>query len=382
MAPEAPAPHDARTVGVSSWIARERVAPESPPRWWIGALGGLAVLTFAALAALATTPAERVAGEETYGATDGFLQALQAFSEPSQARLWSAVSGAVLVAATGIATRRLLHHDLAALFAAALVAIDPAALVHGRLATPVAPSSAAAMLALALFLAPDGQRHWWASGLFAFAAFLDPAHMLWAPALAVLLLVRGHIYAAPQHAMTVGLQAVLVPGIGALLGLTGASSLTDGCFQPGRLDGLLVRHAIDLGGLHAAPNPVTWFAGMGALAYLALLAVTNVLSTFRIQRLPGRIQARLPDPMPRMHGRALWIALLALFAPTPLLWVPIFAIALAAGVQELGRDAAAFGIVVAIALLVFAAVATGQAWDLIMGQDNTAMLPWTRVAGC
>lgn len=371
-----------REPGPGHWIAKERLGPAAPPNWWIAAVLGLGLLVTIGLIAAADVPSHRLRAEAAYQESDGFLQAIHAFLDISSARMLSAVAAGVFVVATGFVARRLLHANLPSLLAAGLVAIDPALLVHGRLATPVALASASAMIAFALFLGRYTRTHWWASGFLTLACFLEPVHLWWGLPMAMLVLVRGHIYAAPRHAFMAGLQTLAVPVAGTLLGLVGSSSLDDGCYQVGGVAGLLQLRSADLGGFVALPNPVTWFGGLVALAFLGVWAASHVLGQFRLQRLPGRIQVRLPDALRRIHGRVLWIAAFAVFAPTPLLWLPLFAVALGAGTHELGRDAKAFGIIVGLVVLAFAAIASFQGIDAVSLELTRPALPWTNTVSC
>lgn len=373
---------DLREPGPSHWIAQERLEPGPPPNWWRAAAYGLGVLVTVALLALAGTPEDRLQAETTYQESDGFLQGIQALLGVTGARAISALSAGVVVASTAWIARRLFHLQIPALLAAVLVAIDPGMLTQARLATPVLPALAASTSALALFLSRRPRDHWWASGLLAFAAFLDPHQLLWALPCAAIVLVRGHIYAAPRHALTAGTQAIAIPLIGGLIGLAGSQSLQDGCYEVRGLPGFLRLESVDLGGFVATPNPVTWFGGFVALLFLLIWALSQIFGNFRLQRLPGRVQLRLPDGLKRIHGRILWLAFLTLFAPSPFSWLPLFAIALAAGSDELGRDAKAFGYVVGAVLLVFAIIASWQGIGALGLDIGTPALPWTRMVSC
>lgn len=379
-----------RNPGAASWIARERMNPGPAPRWWITAIVLLSVSVTFALGLMGIAPSARVDAEEAFLEGDGFLPALQAFASAPVARIWSAIAGGMLVAATAWATRRLLHADGPALFAGVLVALDPMVLAHGRLSTQVAPATSLAVVGLAAFLTNRPGAHWFGSAAFGLACFLDPMNLLWAIPLAAIMLVRGHIYAAPQHLLTAGTQTLAVPVAAAVLGMVGADSLARGCMQVARMEGLFlvtVPHAG--GGIYAAPNPALWLAGLAALVFLGGTALAVVVRGFRLQRLPGRLQIRLPEPLRREQGRALWLLTLAVFAPTPVLWVPVLAMAIAAAIQDLSRDARGFGIVVGTFVVGFAIAYLVRLLPVVLGTagaeqaaDLATIVPWTSAQNC
>lgn len=373
---------DLREPGPSHWIATERLDPGPPPGWWRVAALGLGLIVAMGLLALAGEPEQRLRAETAYQESDGFLQGIHALVGVTGARAISALCAGAVVASTAWIARRLFHLDAPALLAAGLVAIDPGLLTQARLATPVLPALAASTAALAWFLSRRPRDHWWGSGFLAFAAFLDPYQLFWALPAAALILLRGHIYAAPQHALVAGSQAIAIPLVGGLIGLAGSQSLVDGCYEVRGLPGLLRLESVDLGGFVATPNPITWFGGLVALLFLLIWALSQVLGNFRVQRLPGRVQLRLPEGLKRIHGRVLWLAAFALVAPSPFSWLPLFAIALAAGIDELGRDARAFGTVVGLVLLAFAIVASWQGIGALGLDLQGPTLPWTRSVSC
>ncbi len=364
--------------------------PGPAPKWWLAAVLILSVSVTVALAAIGLSPGGRVDAEESFLEGDAFLPALQAFASAPVARAWSAVAGGILVASTAWATRRLLHADGPALLAGLLVAFDPLMLTHGRLATQVAPATSLAVLGLAAFLTSRPSAHWFGSAAFGLACFLDPMNLLWAGPLAAIMLVRGHIYAAPQHLLTSGTQTLAIPAAAAVLGMIGADSLARGCMQVGRFEGLVlaaVPHAG--GGIYAVPDPALWLAGLAALAFLGGTALVTVLGGFRLQRLPGRLQIRLPQPLRREQGRALWLLLLATLAPTPVLWVPVLAMAIAAAVQDLSRDASGFGVVVGTFVVGFAIAYLVRLLPVVLGTagpeeaaDLATVVPWTQIRDC
>lgn len=372
-----------------SWIAQERAEPGAPSNQWVMAIIILAGVAFLVLAVMGLGPIERTDAEEAYRMGDGPVQALDASLSPSIARILRAAGAAVAVLGTAFVGRRLLHSEPASVLAAGLLLLDPGFLVHGRLATPVALATGASMLAVAFFLSPRRNASWAAAILLGFAAFLDPAYLAWGVPLALMALVRGHIYAAPQHAATAGVQALLIPGVGALMGIIGGDSLAGRCYLPGRFEALPLLSIVDLGdSIHWHPNPVLWFAGLGALLWLGISAAVHVMRDFRLQRLPGRIQARLTEPLARSQGRALWLLALAALAPTAANWMPLFALAIGAAVLDLSGDARRFGWAVGAGLLLIAIVYTVRLWPLLVGatdapiDDLLQTVPWSRTISC
>ena len=142
-------------------------------------------------------------------------------------------------------------------------------------------------------------------------------------------------------------------------------------------------------GIVALHNPATWYGGLGALLFLGVGALLSMARQFRVARLPGRVQLRLAEPLGATHARALWLGAFALVLPFPGLWLPLFAIALAAGIGELSEDAPGFGLAVAIVSLGFALLGLVRLWPLVNGgsdpvqvQELLNFLPWVTVRGC
>lgn len=371
----------------TSWIAQERVlAGPAPLRFWLLA-SVLTVAAFAGLWALAGGSHGVVAAERApHG--QGAMGALLATLTPLAGRTMAALGGALAVGATAVAGLRLFHSEWVGLLAGLLVLLDPGLLVHGHLATPVAPLLGLLMGALACFVWPRATVHWIGSLLLTVAAVVHPASLFWSLPLAALVLLRGHIYAAPKHLAETGLQVLLFPAAGAAIGAW-AGGLS-GCFAPDRLDAVVLRTVVAPGqSVVAVHNPAIWFAGLGALLFLAFAGLVMMAARFRIQRLPGRIQFRLPGPLPRTAARFLWLLGLALFVPHPVVWLPLLALALAGGVRDLGEDSRGFGLVVAALVVLFAVLYTARLWALVVGTGSPAeaaemaqVLPWTRVVGC
>ncbi len=370
-----------RAPPATSAIAQERVGPGRP--------NGLFFVALLVLAGAAVVVAYRlgVAQEETPAEAAGSYGL-----SIDTARSVSAAAFGVAIAATGWAARRLLHSGPAGLLAAGLVALDPALLAFGHTAVPHLLLFSLAMIALAGACSAIPLFHWISGLALAAAAVLDPIALLWCIPLAILLLVRGHIYAAPRHLASTAIQVVAVPLLGAVVHLLGHGGLEtiQGCLMIGRWDALTLSATLRLGPTtHALHNPATWLAGMGALLFLAFGGIGVAVARFRMARLPSRIQLRLLTPLHPALSRGIWILLFAVTAPWPLLWLPLFAMALAGGVRELADDARGFGIAVAVALLCFAALTLYRAWDLAAGTadpsevgDLLGLVPWTTSEGC
>jgi hypothetical protein len=366
----------------TSQIAQERVAPGLPSRNFLVAVAVLATLFLVVALWLSRFPANHVLPAES-----GAAPLPGSFTYPiglHPARIVSAVFGAAAVAATCLVARRLLHNDTAALLAGGLVALDPALLAVSRLALPDTLALASLLAALACFLAIPVSIHWLGAGLLAFAALAEPRTLLWSLPLLWMVLMRGHIYAAPRHLTLAALQTVAAPLLGVLLHL-----LTNGgivglpCRVPIQ-SSLALTSSIGYGGVVAIHNPITWFGGLGAILLLGGTALAIVARQFRIARLPGRVQMRLADPLPGTHARILWLLLLAVLAPFPMVWLPLFAIALASGISLLAEDAPGFGAVVALVTLLFGVLGLLRVWGLVSGTGGqvTSLVPWSHVIGC
>jgi len=298
----------------------------------------------------------------------------------------AAAAQAAAVAATAVATRRLAHSEGAGLLAAALVAVDPAGLLLGSLAVPQQVAVAGMLWALACAASPVPLLHWFAGLALAAATLAVPAAALWILPLAVFLLLRGHIYAAPQHLALALLQVAALPMAAfAVRAATDGVATLPACLAVAAGPALALRQLAEPGpGLLAVPGPVTWFAGAGALAFFGLGAAGVALGGFRVARASGRLQVRLVSALHPALGRGAWLLLLALLAP-PLAWLPLFAAALAMGVRELGEDAPGFGLAVALLLLAFAGVVLWRAWDAVAGGavgDALGLVPWSEPVRC
>jgi hypothetical protein len=368
----------------TSQIAQERLGLAAPGWLFLVLAVGLALLA-GGLALAAGMPASRALAVER--AVAGQPGALAAPLGLAGARALAAGGAAVAVLATALAGRRLFHNDGVGLLAAALVALDPAALASGRLAAPQSLALAGVASALACFLAQPTWARWLGAALLATAALLDPRAVGWGIPLALLALLRGHIYAAPRHLGLAALQAIGAPAAGALLHLAYSptwSALPCPAFAPAAL---VLLEAPDFGGVAAVHNPVTWFGGLGAVLLMAGAALWTVVRQVRMARLPGRAQLRLAVPLPALHARVLWLLVLALAVPFPEAWLPLFAIALAAGVAELADDAPGFGLAVGLVVLVFAVLALARAWPAVAATGAVegavhGLVPWARMVAC
>src|SRR5688572_5731071 len=322
--------------GGESRIAHERTGPAQASAYFWVAAGALALAT-AAFAWEAGRIAPFTAVEANEGVGVSGLFGLEG------GRFIAALGAGLLVGATALAGRRLFHSGVVGLLAALLVAIDPLTLVMGRLGTGTTVAAGFAVLALALFTYPKVSTQWVGGVALALGVLFDLRVFLWGPPLALLLLLRGHIYAAPQHLGTSLGKALVVPGVAGVIAALMGSSFDPTCLEAAPLDALLLIEAPnpDAGTVLLA-NPATWFAGLGGLIFLGFGALGVAAVQFRVARLPGRIQLRLDGAPHPLLARSLWLLLLAVAAPVPLLWLPLFGMVVAAGVRELADDAPGF----------------------------------------
>jgi hypothetical protein len=228
-----------------------------------------------------------------------------------------------------------------------------------------------------------------AAHALAVAVLALPSAALWIVPLGFLLLLRGHIYAAPQHLGLALAQVALVPVLALL-----ARGLAEGdlwsmpdCLSPSLGAALLLQELRMPGpGLLVVPNPVTWLAGADTVLFLGLGGVAFTLARFRLARAPGRLQVRVVSPFPPVLARGLWLMLLVLLAP-PVAWLPLLALALALGIRELGDDAPGFGVMLAVVVLGFTAVVLWRAWMAVAGDaggvaDALDLVPWAEAIPC
>ncbi|MES2154263.1 MAG: phospholipid carrier-dependent glycosyltransferase [bacterium] len=369
----------------TSLIAQERVEPGPPGPTFVGLAMAMALGACGVAAYLGLRPGGPFPVEEATAGNPGsmyFPLGLHA------ARGVSAFAGGFAVAACAFAARRLWHSDAVGLLAAAILALDPGFIATARVATPEMLGIAALVGALAFLLAAAPWSHWAGAGLLALAALVDPRTVLWGLPLAAMTVLRGHIYAAPRHLGKAALQTGAAPLAGALLNLlSGAPGLALPPCQVPIGSRLLLLEAPDFGGVAAVHDPVTWFAGMGALLLLAGAALWMVLNQVRMARLPGRLQLRLSTGLPAPHGRILWLLVLALAAPFGTVWVVLFAIALAAGIGLLAEDAPGFGATVALVVLLFGVLALVRAWPMLhsmgdVGEAASGLVPWGSLTPC
>lgn len=372
-----------READPTSQIAQERVQPGAPGALFTALAGGLAVAVLAVALWLGRTPAGATASELAEPSLVSLLGL-------AGGRAFSALCAATVVGAVAVAGRRLLHSDGWGLFAALLLALDPAFLAMARLAIPDMVALAGLALAFATFLSASPSLHWAGTAALWLAALADPRALLWSLPLALLLLVRGHIYAAPRHLGLALGQALGIPATAAVLHLAvSAGNLPDAC--PALTHGgvLALAEVADLGsGVAAVHNPATWFGGLGALLFLGAAGLGLLARQFRIARLPGRVQLRIAEALPPLLARGLWLLLLALLAPSPTVWMALFALALGAGIAGLAEDAPGFGVAVAGVLVLFAALGLLRAWSLVAGGvpltvgSAAGLVPWGHVVGC
>lgn len=373
-----------RPPPAASPVAQERVGPGRPAVGFVlGAVLLGALVTTVALAigtGQPETPAEQQAAGSAAGVAGLGLGA---------GRVLAAVAAGLAVAGIAMAGRRLTHSGAAGLLAAALVAADPAFLLQARLALPAAIALAGLAWALAFSLSPVPLLHWMAGLALAVAAFVDPLAALWTIPLVALLLLRGHIYAAPQHLGLALAQVAVAPAMALALRWIAVGDLAavPSCLHPMAGERLGLMTLVQPGpGLLLLPDPVVWLGGAGALLFLGLGGAAFAVGRFRVARAPGRLQMRVVAPMPAVLSRGIWLLFLALLAP-PVVWLPLFAIALAMGIRDLGEDAPGFGLALTLVLLGFACLVLVRAWGAIVGADGGVaealqMAPWASPASC
>src|SRR5687767_8630582 len=114
----------------------------------------------------------------------------------------------------------------------------------------------------------------WTSGLgLAVATLALPVAALWVLPLALLLLLRGHIYAGPQHLALSLAQVALLPAAAlvARAALDGGLQAVPACLGVAPLGALSLHRLVSPGpGLLLLPNPVVWLAGAAATLFLGL----------------------------------------------------------------------------------------------------------------
>ncbi len=381
-----PTVHD---PGPSARLTHERTGGSGPGIAFIAGMVALALIAGALLVVLAVAYPAVTNAESAYAQADTPAAKATAALGSGAARNLVAAAGVLAVVGAGLLGRRLFHNDGVGLLAATLLVLDPAFLALGHLALPVIPVLALAVAGAGLLATARGTLRWLGSLLLAGASFVEPVLAAWAVPLLLLVLLRGNIYAAPKHLGSALAQVALLPVLAAGAGQALGSGGTLACLAATRPDHLLLAAAPDTGSVIIVHNPAFWFGGLAALLVLGGAAVVHVLRHFRLARLPGRIQLRLPDPLPAYHARALWLLLLAVCAPLPSLWMPLLAIALAAAIHHLARDAPGFGLAVALGSVAFAVLYLVRFWSLVTGNatgaevaDLLPVVPWAQMVAC
>jgi len=381
-------------VTATAWIARERHLKVRVPPWYGSGAVLLPVAVFALLAWLAGRAGPPIAAEDaTLDEGPVLLRALYTALGTAGARVLSAAAAAATIAATALLGLRFWHSPAVGLLAGALVAVDPSLLAYGHTATPVTLVLALGLLALVAFTSPRAWPRWIGAALLFLGAFIGPSLLLWSVPLLPFVLLRGHIYAAPKHLGLAVLQTLAAPALGVLLAVLVAQGPPPGlpaCLRTSGVEGLLLATVPGLGaGRFAVPDPALWFGGLLTLAFLGGAAILHVVGRFRIQRLPGRLQLRLPQPLSRLQARSLWLLAFALFAPMPVFWLPLLALGIGAGIRALGEDARGFGGLIAVLVLGFALVYAVRLWGLVTGTATPeeagrllSIVPWMGVQGC
>ncbi len=373
----------------SARLIHERTGGPGPSAPFVAGLAILALATAGLLVALALQDPNPTSAEAAFADDSSPLAKLMEALGLAGARNASALMAAVAVVGAGLLGRRLFHHDGVGLLAAIFVVLDPAFLALGHLALPTTPILALALLGSALITTANNGTRWLGSILLAAAAFSQPLVAAWAIPLAALVLLRGNIYAAPKHLWSALAQVALLPLLAGAAGQALGAARDPSCFAATRFDVLRLANAVDAGPTMIVHNPALWFGGLAVAVALGGAAGLHVGSQFKLARLPGRIQMRLPEPLPARHARSLWLLLLILAAPVPMLWAPLFAIALAAGIRNLARDAPGFGLIVALGAVAFGALYLVRIWPLVTGTATPAELaallpvvPWAGQSAC
>ncbi len=377
-----PPPGLLRAPPAASPVAQERVLPEGPSLGFVLATLLLVAATLTVCLVLGARGGA-VAAESDATGLPGWGQL-----DRHAARAIAALAQAAAVGGVAVAGRRIAHSGMAGLLAATLVAADPGSLLLGSLALPQAVAVAGLVWALAFASSPLPLLHWFAGLSLAVATLALPSAALWILPLAAILLLRGHIYAGPQHLSLALVQTASLPLVALVVrAVAGGLGAVPACLGRMPLDALSLRTLVSPGsGLLLLPDPVVWLAGSVALAALGLGAAAFALARFRVARAPGRLQMRLASPFPVLLGRAAWLLLLALLAP-PVAWLPLLAITLGMGVRELGEDAPGFGLALALVLVAFAGLVLWRSWDAVAGTgagfgSALDLVPWARVASC
>ena len=373
-----------RPPPAASPVAQERVAPGRPTFAFVA--GTLLLSCTVVLVALAIGQGKDVTDAETKAL--GSMGGIGGLGIGT-GRAVAALAAGAAVGGVAMAGRRITHSGLVGILAAVLVAADPAFLLQGRLALPSSLVVAGLAWALAFSSSPVPLLHWFSGLALAGAAYFDPWALLWALPLAAFLLLRGHIYAAPQHLALAFAQTALLPllAVGLRWLLDGDLALVPSCMATMGVGRLFLTDLVQPDPtLLLLPDPVVWLGGAGALAFLGFGGLAFAIGSFRVARGPGRLQVRVVSPMPPILARGIWLLALAVLAP-PVAWLPLFAIALAMGIGELGEDAPGFGFALAVVLLAFAGLILARAWGGVIGSDGGVaealeMVPWARTVAC
>jgi hypothetical protein len=377
----------------ASYVVSEREGPGLPQIWFLLAVLGLGVAVAAITITLGLLRGPTIHAERVFLEAGGaWAVAVGILKVPIVRILMGVIAGATVVA-TGFVGRRFTHSATMGMLAAVLVALDPALLVDGQLAVPATVLRFAAVSSLALALGGHPVYHWLTPIPVVIGALLEPTFLLWGLALAMLILFRGHIFVAPKHLRSAIMQGfgisllLFVPAYFVLRSTIGIQNVACGASYSRSMLLLEVPHYAP--GIVSLTNPVVVLGGLAVLAAMAFAAVFQVLSSFRLARLPGRIQVRLPGRLGRTPSRALWLALFALLIPGPPVAVIIGAVAIALGIQTLSDDSKSFGATVAAIAILFSAVVAVRLTPVIAGiasadtlVDSLAWLPWVNSYVC
>lgn len=348
---------DERTGQPSTWIARERMEPSHGPI--MVAYFAVGAIVAGALIALGIVHDGPLVAENNYDSLIGTL--LQQLSL-DVGRVVTAIAGGLAVAIWGLAARRLYHNNGIGFATMGLLALDTGFLVQSHLVQPLAWELLFAGTAVVIALQPSTKLHWFIPVPLALYGLENRTSIFLAVGLFAMLVARGHIYATRKHVHAAFWQTL--PGLTGILSPLSWGIIQAGAYIPGP------------GTVHIH-NPAIWYTGAIAAVAGILGGFLIVTSQFRMARHPGRMQFRLQNRIPRIHGRILWNAILLPVA------LPALIMHLLGGIQALTDDSRAFRAALYAGVFAFALVYVIRFWAFLMGDATDAdldalqeILPW------
>ncbi|MGB1697280.1 MAG: hypothetical protein ACPHK8_02655 [Thermoplasmatota archaeon] len=348
---------DERTGQPSTWIARERMEPGHGPI--LAAYLAVGVIVAGALVALGLIHDGPLPSENEY---DSFMGTLLQQLSLEVGRVLTAVAGGFAVSAWGLVARRLYHSNSIGFATMGLLALDTGFLVQSHLVQPLAWELLFSGIAVMLALQPNTKLHWFIPLPLALYGLENRTSIILAIGLFAMLVARGHIYATRKHVHAAFWQTL--PGLTGLFSSFHWGIIQAGAYIPGP------------GTVHIH-NPAIWYTGAIAAVAGVLGGLLVVTSQFRMARHPGRIQFRLQNRIPRVHGRILWNAILLPVA------LPALIMHLLGGIQALTEDSRAFRAALYVGVFAFALVYVIRFWAFLLGDATDAdldalqeILPW------